>query len=97
VFAFGALLNAFAMVSPIYAVESWLASVMQVQHEAPVLAVLFAVALVVEPVLVLGFAGWLTRRLTALRDAVLPLTVRYTYSLAPLGFGVWLAHYSFHF
>jgi hypothetical protein len=97
VFAFGALLNAFSMVSPVYAVESWLASTMQVQREAPVLAVLFAVALVVEPLLVLGLAGWLTRRLTVSSDAVLALTVRYAYSLAPLGFGVWLAHYSFHF
>jgi hypothetical protein len=23
--------------------------------------------------------------------------VRYSYSLVPLGFGIWLAHYSFHF
>jgi len=26
-----------------------------------------------------------------------PLAVRYTYGLVPLGFGMWLAHYSFHF
>jgi hypothetical protein len=25
------------------------------------------------------------------------LAVRYTYGLVPLGFGMWLAHYSFHF
>jgi hypothetical protein len=84
-------------VSPVYALEAWLASVMRVQHEAPVLGVLFAAGLVVEPVLLLGLAGWATRRLTATGESFLPLTARYAYSLAPLGFGVWLAHYSFHF
>jgi hypothetical protein len=28
---------------------------------------------------------------------VLPAVVRYSYALIPLGFGVWLAHYGFHF
>ena len=27
----------------------------------------------------------------------MPLAVRYTYGLVPLGFGMWLAHYGFHF
>lgn len=97
VFTFGALLNAFGMVSPVYAVETWLASVLHVGHEAPVLGVLFAFALVVEPLVLLGAAGWLTRRLTAPDEGLVPLTMRYAYALAPLGFGVWLAHYSFHF
>jgi hypothetical protein len=29
--------------------------------------------------------------------APLPLAVRYSYALVPLGFGMWLAHYGFHF
>ena len=29
--------------------------------------------------------------------ALLPLVVRYTYGLVPIGFGMWLAHYGFHF
>jgi hypothetical protein len=97
VFVFGALLNAFAMVSPVYALESWLAAAMGVGHEAPVLAVMFAVALVVEPVALLGLAGWLSRRAAARGERLLPLTARYAHALAPLGFGVWLAHYGFHF
>ena len=31
------------------------------------------------------------------RRALLPLMVRYTYGLVPMGFGMWLAHYGFHF
>ena len=94
-FVFGALLNAFAMVSPVYAVESWLANRLNVTHEAPVLGVLFVVALVIEPVVLLGLAVWLTRLSTG--KSPLSLLTRYSYSLVPLGFGIWLAHYSFHF
>jgi polyferredoxin len=94
-FVFGALLNAFAMVSPVYAVENWLAFRLHLTHEAPVLGVLFVVALVIEPVVLLGIAVWLTRLSTD--KAPLSLLVRYSYSLVPLGFGIWLAHYSFHF
>ena len=97
VFTFGALLNAFGMVSPIYALESWMARLMHVSHEAPVLGTIFIVSLVVEPVLLLGLAAWLTQVWGGSRRAMLPLIVRYAYGLVPMGFGMWLAHYSFHF
>ncbi len=97
VFSFGALLNAFGMVSPVYALESWLGRLLHTSHEAPVLGLIFAVGLVVEPALLLGAATWATIRWGGARRAPLPLAVRYSYSLVPLGFGMWLAHYSFHF
>jgi polyferredoxin len=96
VFTFGALLNAFGMVSPVYAVQSWLAGWMGTTREAPVLGVLFLVILVIEPALLLGLAAWLTRRSAGTREPLLPLITRFAYGLIPLGFGVWLAHYSFH-
>jgi ferredoxin len=97
VFSFGALLNAFGMVSPVYALESWLAGIMHVNSKAPVLGVLFALFLVLEPAVLLGLAAWLTQILGGSQRALVPLAVRYTYGLVPLGFGMWLAHYSFHF
>ncbi|HEX2253377.1 MAG TPA: FesM [Thermoanaerobaculia bacterium] len=102
VFTFGALLNAFAMVSPVYALQEWLAGVLgkvtpALGAEAPVLAALFFAGLVVEPVVLLGLAAWATRAATGQRDRTLvELVTRYAYALVPLGFGVWLAHYSFH-
>ena len=96
-FIFGALLNAFAMVSPVYAVERWLAARLNIASEAPVLGIIFVVALVIEPAILLGVAVWLTRRATEKAKSPASLLVRYSYSLAPLGFGIWLAHYSFHF
>jgi ferredoxin len=97
VFCFGALLNAFGMVSPVYAVEAWLGKLLSVNHEAPVLGIIFAAFLVLEPAILLGAAAWLTRALGGSKRALLPLAVRYSYALVPLGFGMWLAHYGFHF
>lgn len=97
VFTFGALLNAFGMVSPAFVLESWLGRVLHVSHEGPVLGVIFVLFLVIEPILLLGLAAWLTQLWGGAQRAVLPLVVRYAYTLVPLGFGMWLAHYSFHF
>ncbi len=102
VFTFGALVNAFGMVSPVYAVEAWLGHILHVSHEAPVLGLIFALFLIVQPVLLLGIAAWLMRAWVGKAWAsgrldFLPLIVRYTYGLVPLGFGMWLAHYGFHF
>lgn len=96
VFTFGALLNAFGMVSPVYIVEKWLAGLMHVSHEAPVLGVIFAFFLLVEPLVLLGLAAWLTRTWSGVARPLLPVAVRYSYALVPLGFGMWLAHYGFH-
>ncbi len=97
VFSFGALLNAFGMVSPVYALEEWLGKHLQLSHEFPVLGLIFAFFLVAEPALLLGGAAWVTRALGGSPRAILPTAVRYSYALVPLGFGMWLAHYSFHF
>lgn len=97
VFTFGALLNAFGMVSPIYALEQWLANLLGIHYELPLLAFVFALFLIVEPLLFIGIASWLTRVWSDNRNSLLSIAVRYSYALAPLGFGIWLAHFSFHF
>jgi hypothetical protein len=66
-------------------------------HESPVLGIIFTTFLVVEPVLLLGLASWLTVRAGGSNRPLLPLAVRYSDALVPLGFGMWLAHYGFHF
>ena len=97
VFSFGALLNAFSMVSPVYALEARMQRLLSVSNRAPVLAIVFVVFLVVQPAILLGGASWLTRALGGSKLALVPLAVRYSYALVPLGFGMWLAHYGFHF
>jgi hypothetical protein len=96
-FTFGALLNAFGMVSPVYRLESWLADLLGTQSESPVLGIIFLMGLVVEPLVLLVLAAWIARRWAGLCKGLLSLVTRYAYALAPLGFGVWIAHYAFHF
>ena len=45
----------------------------------------------------LGLTAWLTRWWTGSQDRLLSLITRYAYGLVPVGFGVWLAHFLFHF
>lgn len=97
VFTFGALLNAFGMVSPVYVLEQWLARALRTTSELPVLGLIFIAGLIVEPVLLMGTAGWFTRRLALPGKPFLAVVTRYAFALVPLGFGVWLAHYTFHF
>ncbi|MEZ5979679.1 MAG: FesM [Planctomycetota bacterium] len=95
VFAFGALLNAFGMVGPVFDLQRWMAEQLGTRSEGVVLAILFVAALVVVPAIVLGAASLAVARTTG--AAPFRHVVRFAYSLAPIGFGVWLAHYSFHF
>lgn len=97
VFTFGAILNAFAMISPVYALEQWIARQTGLRVEWPILGAIFAVALILEPALLLCTAAWISRRLGSLRDSLLMVINRFARSLIPLGFGIWLAHYGFHF
>lgn len=97
VFTFGALLNAFAMTSPVYAVEQWIAGRMSLQIEWPILAAVFMVALVIEPAVLLVGGAAITRRVSQSRESIVTIINRYSRSLIPIGFGIWLAHYGFHF
>ena len=97
-FVFGALLNAFAMVSPAYSVEAWLAQTLGSRSESVVLGCLFLVGLGIAPLVLLGSAASLTRALG--RDKTSStgrIALRYAYGLVPFGFSMWLAHYGFHF
>jgi hypothetical protein len=96
-FAFGALMNAFAMTAPVYDLQQWLAALTGARSDAFVIALLFVLGLGVLPFAVLGGAAAAMR--LAVREADGPaarVAVRFAYGLVPFGFGVWLAHYGFH-
>jgi hypothetical protein len=96
VFVFGALLNAFGMVSPVYAMEAWLGKVISTTHEAPALEIIFVTFLVLAPLVLLGGAAWASKVSSGAKLSVGAIGMRYTYAFAPLGLGMWLAHYGFH-
>lgn len=99
-FTAGALLNAFAMVEPVYAVMAWLSGALRTASETLVLGVVFIVGLAVVPWLLCVAAAmavrWLTGQ-TAPSTSTSAVAMRYAYALVPLGVGIWLAHYGFHF
>jgi hypothetical protein len=97
-FTFGALLNAFAMTGPVYGLEAWIARALGTTSEAPVLGLIFILALGLVPLSLCAGAAWLTRRLAfASGISVKDVAVRFAYALVPFGAGVWAAHYGFHF
>jgi hypothetical protein len=96
-FTFGALMNAFGMVSPVYGFEGWLGGLLHTQNQALILALIFALVLLAAPIILLGWAGWVTRAWAGLKPGMPAILTRYSIALTPLGFGMWLAHYGFHF
>ena len=57
----------------------------------------YAIGLVVLPAVSVGIAAASCRGLGGLRSPWLEVAARFSYALVPLGFSMWLAHYSFHF
>jgi ferredoxin len=97
VFVFGGLINALGMTAPARAIEQGLAQLLGAQSEGPVLALLFAIVLVLLPVILVGGAAAFTAGITGGGLAsTLKIATVYAYALIPLGVGVWLAHYGFH-
>jgi ferredoxin len=99
ILAFMGMSNAFGMVPPVYELERWLAETFHIGSEFVLLLIIFAVANLLLP---LGFAllaAWLARMLTrsqrkySMRDVV----AAFAPAFVPLGLGIWIAHYSFHF
>ena len=96
-FVFGAMLNAFAMVAPVYRLETWMAHLLGISSEAPVLALLFVLSLGVAPLVLVGGAAALTRLIAGDNArSRLQTAVNYAYALVPFGVGMWTAHYCFH-
>ena len=97
VLVFASFLNAFGMVGPFYGFAEGLAGLLGTRSEGLVLAAVFGTGLVVLPGLLVGAAAWTSRALARSREPLLAVAVRHSYGLVPVGFGMWLAHYGFHF
>ncbi|MEO5821469.1 MAG: FesM [Vicinamibacteraceae bacterium] len=99
-FTFGALLNAFAMTGPVHGLGRWLATGLGATSDGPPLAVLFVVGLGVLPLALCALAAYVTHLVGGARATFTPvryIAASYAYALVPIGAGVWLAHYAFHF
>jgi cytochrome c oxidase assembly factor CtaG/polyferredoxin len=96
VLVFGAFINAAGMVAPVVqwldALSSWLG------QATPLLATtaFYLVGLGFLPLVAVGSAAACSRRWGRLSDSALVVANRFIFALIPLGFAMWLAHYSFH-
>jgi hypothetical protein len=97
VLAFGAFVNAAGMVAPVLEWQNQMTSLLR--QRSPLLASsLFCVfGLLVLPVLLVGTATALCSFSGQPKVSRLQVATRFAYALVPLGFSMWLAHYSFHF
>jgi cytochrome c oxidase assembly factor CtaG len=103
VLVFGAFANAAGMVGPVLECRDWLGSLLglgaltQPRLQLLVTSLFYFLALLVLPLLAVGSAAVLSRRWGRLTASWIEVATRYSFTLVPLGFSMWLAHYSFHF
>jgi hypothetical protein len=97
VLVFGAFANAAGMVGPVADGQERLAALVGIRSPLLATTAFYLLALVVVPLLAVGSAAVLSRRWGRLEAGTLEVAVRYAYALVPLGFGMWLTHYCFHF
>jgi hypothetical protein len=97
VVVFAAYANALGMVGPFYDFERWLNGSLGGGSQHLALAVVFGLVLVVLPLLSVWAAAWASRGLAGGVEPVARVATRFAFALVPMGFGMWLAHYSFHF
>jgi hypothetical protein len=97
VIVFGAFTNAAGMVGPVLAWRNWLGSFLGQYSTLLVTSLFYLLGLLVLPMLAVGSAAVLSRRWSQLTASWFEVAMRYSYALVPLGFSMWLAHYSFHF
>ncbi len=93
------LMNAFGMVPPVYALLEWLQAKLAISSEASLLGIIFSLGDLLIPVLSLLAAAWISSRISGETGpgALKEFAARYAPAFIPLGFGIWLAHYGFHF
>ncbi len=95
VLTFGAFANAAGMVAPVLGAITWLGEVMQLGSDFGIVTVLSGLFLVVIPA-ALAMAAAAGSSLAG-GGSFKQNFCRFAMSLAPLGFGMWLAHFIFHF
>jgi len=97
VLTFGAFANAAGMTAPLVAWQNRISLDCGLQSPLVATTAFYFVALIAIPLLFVGSAAFLSHRSAGLTQTCAGVATRYSYALVPLGFSMWLAHYSFHF
>ena len=97
VLTFGAFVNAAGMVAPVLEWQHQLSSLMPQRSPLLVSTIFYFSGVVLLPLLLVATATVPGRLYGRLGMPSMELATRFSYALLPLGFSMWLAHYSFHF
>ena len=96
VVVFGAFANAAGMVAPVVEhFDRWQAA-WGLASPLPIVSCYYLFALVIGPATLIGTAAVASRNWGELAMGRRQIATRFCFSLVPLGFSMWLAHYSFH-
>ena len=94
---FAAFLNAAGMIGPMVAVKEAIGRALGSAGELASWTVILVVGLGILPALLLAAATLLSRAAAGGAVAGQRILQRMAWGLVPLGFGMWIAHYAFHF
>lgn len=92
-----AFVNAFGMTTPVYPLLDAVASRLGTGSALATTGVLFLAGIVLLPLVLAALAALGTRLLAREPGSLPEIGSRYVWGLVPVGFGMWLAHYLFHF
>jgi cytochrome c oxidase assembly factor CtaG/polyferredoxin len=95
VLVFGAFVNAAGMTGPVLEWRDWIGAELD-WSPLPMIVLSYCVALFVVPSVAVASAAATSRWGGQLSVGSVDLATRFAFSLVPLGFGMWLAHYGYH-
>ena len=96
VLVFAAFTNATGMVGPVLEWEARAQQQLGMESTVPLIVGLNVLALLVAPVVLVGFAASASRSIGGLKQPMLVVATRFAFTLVPLEFAMWLAHYGYH-
>ena len=96
ILVFGAFVNAAGMTEPVMMwMHHWHAR-LEFRSMAPIVTSLYAVGLLILPAISAAACGWVSHCWGQAGNSWKDLTCSFTLALIPVGFGMWLAHFSNH-
>ncbi|HTN76936.1 MAG TPA: cytochrome c oxidase assembly protein [Pirellulaceae bacterium] len=97
VLVFGAFANAAGMVGPVVAEQVRLSAALGQSTTWLATTLFYLLALIVGPCVLLYFAAGVSRAAGKLNGSHCEWIAKFATAFVPIGFAMWLAHYSFHF
>jgi cytochrome c oxidase assembly factor CtaG len=96
VLVFGAFANAAGMIGPVVQWQAQLRTLLGNPPQLLVTTACYALAIIALPLATVAAAAIVSRRWGMLTENWYHVATRFSFALIPIGFGMWLAHYSFH-